>query len=214
MGHDTDGMKIKICGFTRKQDIEDAIALRVDFLGFNFYEKSPRYIRIKEAEKILTGIGKNIFKIGVFVNPDFLSVEKTVKELDLSGIQLHGYETPSLCREFKKTFPDKILIKAIRVKEKQDIEKMERYEADFFLLDSYLENLFGGTGNLLNFEILNKTSLPLHKIFVAGGITPDNVAEILQKIIPYGIDAASGVEQSPGIKDKEKMKKLVKIVKG
>ena len=249
-------MKIKICGFTRRQDIEDAIALKVDFLGFNFYKKSPRYITISEAEKILAHLsppplrgrmqvrrvrstveharrdgeagdrstqckkkerGKEnsyAFKIGVFVNPDFLSVEKTVKELDLSGIQLHGDETPSLCREFRKNFPDKILIKAIRIQEKQDVEKMERYEADFFLLDSYLENLLGGTGKLLNFEILNKISLPLHKIFIAGGITPDNVSKILQKITPYGIDTASGVEISPGIKDKEKMEKIVRMVKG
>ena len=207
-------MKIKICGFTRKQDIENAVALGVDFFGFNFYEKSPRYIKIKEAKKILEGYGKDILKIGVFVNPDFLLIEKTVKALDLSGVQLHGNETPFLCRKFKMSFPDKILIKAVRIKGKNDLEKIKEYEADFFLLDSYLENLFGGTGKLLNFEILNKTSLPLHKIFIAGGITPENVSKILQKINPYGIDTASGVEISPGIKDKEKMEKLVKEVRG
>jgi len=205
--------KIKICGFTRKKDIKDAIKLRVDYIGINFYPKSKRYISHENAKKILNGIKENIKIIGLFVNEKLKKIEEIVENLNLSGIQLHGDETPNFCLKLKKKFHDKIIIKAIRVKTKNDLKKINNYEeVDFFLLDSFNKNLPGGTGKLINFNLLDK-SLPFKKIFIAGGITPENVKEIIRKFHPYGIDVANGVEKKPGIKDKKKIEKLVKAVK-
>ena len=205
-------VKIKICGFTRKKDIEDAVKEGVDFIGLNFFPKSPRYIEPKVAEKLLEGLEGDFKKIGVFVNPDLKGIEKIVKKLRLDGIQLHGNEPPSLIKKFKKIFPEKIVIKAIRVKDKDSLRKLKKYKPDFFLLDAYSEEIFGGTGKNLDYLLLEGEKLPWEKIFLAGGITPENVRDILKKFKPYGIDVASGVEIAPGVKDIEKIKKLIKEV--
>lgn len=205
-------IKIKICGFTRKKDIENAVEIGVDIIGLNFYPKSLRYLPFREAEKLIEGVA-GILKVGVFVNPDEKLLFEYVKKLKLDGVQLHGNEPPSLLKKFKKAFPDKILIKAIRVKDRESLKKLKQYRSDFFLLDTYVEEIAGGTGKKIDYSVLSGIDLPWNKIFLAGGITPENVREILKKFKPYGVDVASGVEIAPGIKDKEKMIKFVEEVR-
>jgi len=202
---------IKICGFTRRKDIEDILKLGIKIIGVNFYPKSSRYLPFREAEKILKGI-TGVLKIGVFVNPDEKLLFEYIWKLKLDGVQLHGNEPPSLVKKLKKLFPEKIIIKAIRVKNKSSLKKLKQYKPDFFLLDTYVEEIPGGTGKKLNYSLLEGEKLPWNKIFLAGGITPENIGEILKKFRPYGIDVASGVEIAPGVKDKEKIKKLIKAV--
>jgi len=138
-----------------------------------------------------------------------------VKKLKLNGIQLHGNEPPTLLEKLKKEFPERILIKAIHVKNKEDVlKKIKKYKkADFFLLDRYDENLYGGTGKRIDDKKIENLNLPWNKIFIAGGINPYNVKDIIKKFKPFGIDVASGVEIAPGIKDIEKIKKLIEEVK-
>ncbi|MCM8767964.1 MAG: phosphoribosylanthranilate isomerase [Candidatus Omnitrophica bacterium] len=208
-------VEIKICGFKRKKDIVDAISVGIKWIGLNFYEKSPRYIELNEAKKLIEDLSNEVRKIGVFVNPDEKKLYETVKKIKLDGIQLHGNEPFSLIDRFKKIFPEKIVIKAIRVKTKQEVLKKIKYYrmADFFLLDSYVEKKIGGTGILIDESKIEKNKLPFNKIFIAGGITPENVKDIIKKYKPFGIDIASGVEIAPGIKDIERIKKLIEEVK-
>jgi phosphoribosylanthranilate isomerase len=208
-------IEIKICGFKRKKDIIDAISLGIKWIGLNFYEKSPRFIIEKEAKILIEDLPDDIKKIGVFVNPDEKKLFEIVKKLKINGIQLHGNEPPALLGKFKKEFPEKILIKAIHVKDKEDIlKKIKKYKmADFFLLDRYEENLYGGTGKKIDDREIENIDLPWNKIFIAGGIKPENVKDIIRKFKPFGIDVASGVEIAPGIKDIEKIKKLIEEVK-
>lgn len=205
-------LKIKICGFTRRSDIEECIKEGVEIIGINFYEKSPRYVNLQEAKKLIENLPENVLKIGVFVNPDEKKLMEYTKILKLEGVQLHGNEPPSLIKKFKKTFPEKIVIKALRIKNKESLKKLKQYKPDFFLLDTYIEEIPGGTGKKLNYSLLEKEKLPWEKIFLAGGITPENVREFLKKFTPYGIDVASGVEIAPGVKDIEKVRKLIKTV--
>jgi phosphoribosylanthranilate isomerase len=208
-------IEIKICGFKRKKDIIDAISLGIKWIGLNFYEKSPRFIIEKEAKILIEDLPDDIKKIGVFVNPDEKKMFEIVKKLKINGIQLHGNEPPALLEKFKKEFPEKILIKAIHVKDKEDVlKKIKKYKmADFFLLDRYEENLYGGTGKRIDDREIENIDLPWNKIFIAGGIKPENVKDIIRKFKPFGIDVASGVEIAPGIKDIEKIKKLIEEVK-
>ena len=204
-------IEIKICGFKRKKDITDAISLGIKWIGLNFYEKSPRFISEKEAKILIEDLADETKKIGVFVNPDEKKLFEIIKKLKINGIQLHGNEPPALLEKFKENFPEKILIKAIHVKNKEDVlKKIKKYKkADYFLLDRYDETLYGGTGKRIDNKEIENLDLPWDKIFIAGGITPENVKDIIKKFKPFGIDVASGVEIAPGIKDIEKIKKLI-----
>ncbi|HNS32030.1 MAG TPA: phosphoribosylanthranilate isomerase [bacterium] len=204
-------VKIKICGFTRRQDIEDAAGLGIKIIGINFFPPSPRHVKVREAKKLLDGLPDDVLKVGVFVNPDEKFLFETSKILKLDGIQLHGNEPPWLVKKVREKFaPEKFVIKAVRVRDKKSLEKMRIYKPDYFLLDSYEEALFGGTGEKIDYGFLDNISLPWEKIFLAGGITPGNIREILGRFKPHGIDVASGVEMAPGIKDREKIKLLIK----
>ncbi|MCM8804259.1 MAG: phosphoribosylanthranilate isomerase [Candidatus Omnitrophica bacterium] len=208
-------VEIKICGFKRKKDIVDAINLGIRWIGLNFYEKSPRFIEEKEAKILIENLPPDVKKIGVFVNPEEKKLFEIIKKIKLDGIQLHGNEPPSLLENFKKVFPEKILIKAIRVRKSEEvIKKIKHYKiSDYFLLDRYEEDNFGGTGKMIDEKEIIKEKLPWHKIFVAGGISSENVKEVIKKYRPFGIDVASGVEIAPGIKDIEKIKRLIEEVK-
>lgn len=208
-------IEIKICGFKRRKDIEDAINLAIRWIGLNFYEKSPRFVDEKEAKILIEDIHPDVKKIGVFVNPDEKKLFEIIKKLKIDGVQLHGNEPPTLLKKIKNLFPEKIVIKAIRVKDRETVKKkIKHYKmADYFLLDRYEENIYGGTGRTIDDKGIEKEKLPWNRIFIAGGITPENVKEIIEKYKPFGIDVASGVEIAPGIKDIEKIKKLIKEVK-
>jgi len=203
-------VRIKVCGFTRRKDIEDTLSLGIKIIGINFYHKSPRYVSFEKATVLLKNLPGDIVAIGVFVNPDEKTVNEALSSLNISGVQLHGDEPPSLISKIKKNFPGSIVIKALRVKNRESLMKgIRRYEVDFFLLDAYKKGLLGGTGKEIDTSCLNEPGLPWKKIFLAGGITPDNAAGVVKQFNPYGIDIASGVELAPGIKDIEKIRQLM-----
>lgn len=207
-------MHIKICGFTRKEDIDDAIGLGIKIIGLNFYHKSPRYITQEKGKELLINFYKDITVIGVFVNPDEKYLFQITEFLGISGIQLHGEEPPWIIEKFKRRFPRKIVIKGFRVKDKKELEEnLKKYAPDFFLLDTYDRFVSGGTGKRIDTSLLDGVSIPWNNVFLAGGITPDNVKDILRNFQPYGIDVASGVESSPGIKDKNKIEALLKNIR-
>jgi phosphoribosylanthranilate isomerase len=204
-------MRIKICGITQVEQGKAIAEIVATALGFVCVRESPRYIQPLQIRQITLQLPPQIDRIGVFVNPSLTQLEEIVKQSDLTGIQLHGSETPEFCREVKQKFPDQEIIKAFRVKNPQSLLEIEPYfnSADSLLLDAYHPHLWGGTGATLNWKNLQQFKPPL-PWFLAGGLNSENILEALGQLQPDGIDLSSGVERSPGDKDLAKVKELSK----
>ncbi|MCM8768522.1 MAG: phosphoribosylanthranilate isomerase [Candidatus Omnitrophica bacterium] len=205
--------RIKFCGIRRRQDLKEAIALGIDYVGLNFYPESSRYLLPDEALRITQGLPTEGLLIGVFVNAPVDQIVKLVESLRLAGVQLHGQESGDLAKEIKRRLPQTMVIKAIRVSRTEDFIQAEGYPADFFLLDSFLSSLPGGTGRQINQKLLRTSPLPWEKVFLAGGIRVDNVDFFIKSFHPFAVDICSGVERQPGVKNKDLMAKLVSRVR-
>ncbi|MCX5635949.1 MAG: phosphoribosylanthranilate isomerase [Planctomycetota bacterium] len=195
-------VKVKICGITNYEDAQAAVEMGADLLGFNFYPKSPRYIKPKDAVKIINKLPAIADIAGVFVNSSFEEIKITINNCQLNWIQLHGDESPEFCKEFLSV--DVKTMKAIRVKKQDDIKGAEKYFTDAILLDAFDPKKYGGTGLTFDWNIVGHIG---KRIFLAGGINPENVVKAVQFGV-YGIDVCSGIESEPGKKDHKKMKKL------
>lgn len=201
-------VKVKICGITNAEDALWAVECGADALGFVFYNKSPRYVKPEKVKTIISSLPPFITTVGVFVNEDFNEIRDIVFNTGLSAVQLHGDEIPSYCMLIEGK-----VIKAIRVKNKQSIERIKKYDVDAFLLDSFDNKTYGGSGMSFDWELAVKAK-QFGRIIVAGGLTARNVFEAVEKVIPYGVDVSSGVEKSPGIKDREKVREFILRAKG
>ncbi len=197
--------KVKICGITNYEDAAHAAILGADYLGFNFYELSPRNADESEVKKFIGRLPKNVRKVGVFVNHNLDTVKKIVKNLDLDLIQLHGDEPQDYCSKLKRE-TKKQIIKAFRIKDKKDINKIKNYNVDYLMFDAYKEGMFGGTGRTFDWKIIKGANKPF---FLSGGLNPKNVKEAIRIAKPYAVDAASGVEVSPRKKDYKKIKEFI-----
>lgn len=194
---------IKICGIKRIDDALAAAEFGVNAIGFNFYRKSKRYITPEMAKKIIDEIPPFICVVGVFVNEEIETVRHIYDYCGIDVIQLHGDESPDYCEKLQKR-----IIKAFRLKDESDIEKINLYNVNGVLVDSFKEGEYGGTGIEFNENIIKRIR-DRKKLILAGGLRVDNVEEAILKIKPYGVDVCSGVEVEPGIKDKEKMRLFV-----
>jgi phosphoribosylanthranilate isomerase len=199
--------KVKICGITNLEDAEFAISLGADLLGFNFYPESPRYIKPAEAAKIINKLPAFMRIVGLFVNAEFDHIRGAMDECYMNWLQFHGDETPEFCESFSDL--NVLTIKAIRVKDYSDIKSAEQYYTDAILLDAFDPNKYGGTGLKFDWNIIGHID---KRIFLAGGINPENVEEAV-KLGVYGIDICSGVESEPGKKDYGKMKQLFENIR-
>ncbi len=195
--------KIKLCGMMRDVDIETANALNADYVGFVFAKKSRRYAAPDEAKKLKALLDPEIRAVGVFVNEELSVVLSLLKEGIIDLAQLHGSETDAYIRELKE-LSGKEVIRAFKVKKKEDLEEAEKSIADHILLDAG-----AGDGETFDWGILGGFSRPY---FLAGGLDPENVSEAVRSIKPYGVDVSSGIE-TDGKKDPEKMKAFVEAVR-
>lgn len=200
-------VKVKICGLTNIDDTLDAIEVGADYLGFNFYPDSSRYIKVEEAFKIFEDIPHSIPKVGIFVNHDLQELIDIACQLELDYLQFHGDESPEYCNQVGRPW-----LKAFRLKDESDLKEIPKYKSSWFLVDSYVEKAFGGTGVVSNWD-LAKQAKQYGDLFLSGGLKPDNIEIAIRSVRPYAVDVASGVESSPGIKDKTKMDEFVKRVK-
>lgn len=200
-------LKVKICGITNLDDAEKSVKLGADMLGFNFYQKSPRYIEPKKAAQIISKLPAFIQVVGVFVNEKYEKVRNIIEQCQLAWVQFHGDETPEYLKQFS-TFNIRTM-KAIRVKDQNDVKKEKDYRTDAILFDAHTPGKFGGTGSTFDWNLVGNIN---KRIFLAGGINPDNVAKAASLGV-YGIDVCSGVESEPGKKDFKKMKKLFENIK-
>lgn len=202
-------VKVKICGLTNVNDALDAVELGADFLGFNFYPASPRFIEPEAAQKVLEEIPDNVPTVGVFVNTAIPDVVDLAIALRLDYLQFHGDETPEQLNALGRPW-----IKAFRLKGIEDVEAIPAYHCEWILLDAYSETAYGGTGMTAPWDLVHEAQTFEKKIFLAGGINPDNVEMAIQTVQPFAIDVASGVESSPGIKDRGKIETLIKRAHG
>ena len=203
-------MRIKICGITKPEQGKAIAELGATTLGFICVERSPRYVTPQQIATISAHLPAKVDRIGVFADTTPQSILTTVTEANLTGVQLHGDESPQFCQNLRQRLPSQIeLIKALRVKNLDSLTNAQNYYdlVDTILLDAYHPQLLGGTGTTLNWEDLTNFQPPLPWL-LAGGLTPDNILEALERVHPHGIDLSSGVERSPGDKDLDKVKQL------
>ncbi len=200
-------VKVKICGITNYEDAAAALDMGADMLGFNFYPKSPRFIHPEKAREIISKLPGFIDIAGVFVNESMEKIQETKNMCQLDWVQLHGDETPDFCQQFLSH--NVKVMKAIRVKEQSDIQQAEYYFTDAILLDAFDPEKYGGTGLSFDWNIIGHIG---KRIFLAGGINPDNAADAVELGV-YGIDICSGIEAEPGKKDHKKMKKLFENIR-
>jgi phosphoribosylanthranilate isomerase len=197
-------MFIKICGITNYSDAKLAISCGATALGFIFYPQSPRYIKPQKANLIIQKLPRKIHKIGVFVDAPAEDVNVTAAGIGLTHVQLHGNENPAYCGEMQAS-----VIKAFRIKDNTDIEKMRGFTAPLFLLDAFSKNAYGGTGKTFDWSLALEAAKLGTPIILSGGLDPENVSEAIKKVHPFGVDVSSGVEIKPGRKNPEKVKLFI-----
>jgi phosphoribosylanthranilate isomerase len=193
----------KICGITNLDDANVAVENGASAIGFIFYEKSPRTISINNAKSISKHLPKTIARVGVFVNHEKDFIHEAISKVPLDMIQLHSDETPDFCNQF-----DVPILKALRIKNEASLSVMDQYDVAVFLLDTFSNDQYGGTGETFDWSVLNrKFKTP---IILSGGLNPENILDAIDAVNPSAVDVNSGVESFPGKKDYNKLKSLFK----
>jgi phosphoribosylanthranilate isomerase len=203
---------VKICGITNLDDALAAVDAGADALGFNFYTRSPRYISPADARKLIDHLPPSILKVGVFVNEELQSLLCIASEANLSAVQLHGDESPDYCRQVR----GKYVIKAFGAKLNFDWDAVALYDVQAIMFDTKDELLRGGTGRIFDWAIAQgavESVKSSAKLFLAGGLSPENVGEAIKTVRPYAVDACSSLEETPGKKNHERMRAFVKAVR-
>jgi phosphoribosylanthranilate isomerase len=203
------GVRSKICGITRIEDALAAVDAGADAIGFVFYAKSPRAVSVEEARAIIAALPPFVTTVGLFVNISRCELTEILEIVPLDLLQFHGDETPEDCDGYHRPY-----IKALRVQAGDDIAASCRAysRASGILLDTYVAGVPGGTGEAFDWSLIPQTlSKP---IILAGGLTPDNVAQAIAQVRPYAVDVSGGVEMSKGIKDHDRIRAFMHAVRG
>lgn len=199
---------VKICGITNTEDALVAVDAGADALGFIFYEKSPRFVTTEAVAAIIQQLTRPVARVGVFVNATVETVLEAMSRCHLSLLQFHGDESPEFCLQFGL-----MNMKAFRVRDDSVFQEMQRYPTDAWLLDAFSPAGLGGTGETFNWDLAIRANQLGRPIFLAGGLTPDNVAEAVARVRPFGVDVSSGVEATPGRKDHAKVRAFIQAAR-
>ena len=199
-------MRIKICGITNLEDALLAAELGADALGFIFYARSPRYVNPEAARAIIAQLPPFVAAVGVFVDEAAAVVQEITAQVGLDWVQLHGQESPDYCRGLGHK-----VIKGFRIQDEDSLSQLAEYQgaAQALLLDTYKKGLKGGTGEVFDWHLARQAK-KYGPIILAGGLTPDNVAQAIAIAEPAAVDAASGTEAAPGTKDPAKLRAFFK----
>lgn len=192
--------RVKICGLTTESDVRAAAELGADAIGLVFYDRSPRAVEVDQARRLIDALPPFVTGVGLFVDPDPDYVRSVLTAVPLELLQFHGDEPPDLCAAFGRPW-----IKAVRMRPGTDLATMEsRYrDARGLLLDTYDAGSAGGTGRRFDWNLIPGWIAP--RVVLAGGLCPDNVAEAVRRVGPWGVDVSGGVESAKGIKDRAAM---------
>ncbi len=206
-------MKIKVCGMRHPDNIRELIKLRPDYIGFIFYEASPRFAGHELTQTTLDLIPNEICKTGVFVNSTLTQIQSTLEQFKLDAIQLHGQESPELCQALRNQGLE--VIKAFSLKTATDLKGIERYKeaCDFFLFDTATPS-HGGSGRKFDWQLLKDAPLAL-PFFLSGGIGEEDANALLDEcpVKPYALDLNSRFETQPGVKDIEALKRFIQQIR-
>jgi len=215
MAHRT---RIKICGLTRAEDVQAAVAEGADALGFVFYPPSPRYVTPKTAAKLLALVPPAVMTVGLFVNTSVEEVARTLALAPVSLLQFHGDETPEQCAEIARAV-NRPFIRAARVRPDTTGQDLLQCELDYraasdqfsgLLLDTHVES-YGGAGKVFDWSLIPEELAP--RVVLSGGLSVQNVTGAVTRIRPFAVDISSGVEQSKGIKDAGKIRDFINAVR-
>lgn len=200
-------VRVKICGITNAEDARIAVESEADALGFVLYRKSPRFVEPAVVKSIVAGLPPFVLPIGVFVNEEPERVRALLDDCGLALAQLHGDESALYCQQLGRP-----VLKALRLKDRGTFLALAEFQGRAnvrgFLIDTFSDQAYGGTGKTVDWTLAREAARST-PVILAGGLTPVNVAEAIVRVRPYGVDVSSGVEQSPGKKDPDKVKAFV-----
>jgi phosphoribosylanthranilate isomerase len=203
--------RVKICGITRPEDAELAVERGAWAIGLIFHGPSPRAVDEDVAAAIGAAYHRHAVEVtGVFVNEPLDEIARITDRCGLSILQFHGDEGLQYCREIARRTGSKVM-KAVRVKDAADLQKLRSYRVDYHLLDAYDPHLYGGTGQPFDWSLAKgfRGGVP---VVLSGGLTPDNVGAAVRAVHPFAVDTASGTEASPGVKDPAKVEAFFRAV--
>ena len=200
-------VRIKICGLTRDQDVHNAVTEGADALGFVLYAPSPRAVTAEQAAQLIKKVPAFVTTVALFVNESAEEIQRVLSICPFDLLQFHGDESPEFCRQFNRPY-----MKAIRVRSADDIHSaVQQYpDTKALLLDAYVENLPGGTGQAFDWRLIPQLSVPW---VLAGGLNSTNVADAINQVTPFAVDISGGVEASKGIKDRQKIQEFISEVR-
>ncbi len=177
-------------------------------LGFVFHEPSPRYVCVSDAARIVKKLSPHIVRVGVFVDAPEEAVLRAIGGCGLNLLQFHGNESPEYCLQFGL-----MSMKAFRIRDAASLQDLAKYPTEAWLLDSYVADKPGGTGERFNWDLAREAQRLGKPIFLAGGLNPENVADAVRLVQPYAVDVSSGVEATPGKKDLGKVEAFIRAAK-
>lgn len=202
------GIRVKICGLTNVEDALACVDAGADAIGLNFWVKSSRYCELESARRIVEAVRDRIRIVGVFVDATQAEIERLLHTTGVEWAQLHGSEPPALVSHFLPR-----AYKAVRPVDEASLEEARSMPGDELLVDASVPGMPGGTGQTCDWSLAARLASQ-RRIWLAGGLTPDNVALSIERVSPYGVDVASGVERKPGIKDHALVRAFVAAARG
>jgi len=195
--------RVKICGVTRAADAWAAIELGADALGFNTYADSKRFVDLQKESHWISELPPFVTRVAVMVNPTTAEAKAVFELPFIDAVQFHGNEEPAFCRQFAP----RPFIKAIALENSQTLEDPSEFGTRNLLIDAYRSGQFGGTGELIDLDLATRF-VQRHRavrVILSGGLTPENVGDAIERVQPFAVDVATGVEDAPGKKDRAKM---------
>jgi phosphoribosylanthranilate isomerase len=202
-------LRVKVCGITSADDARAAVDAGADALGFNFYEKSPRFIELKKAAAIIQKLPPFVTPVALFVNAPGSQVREALGACRWGALQFSGDEDEDLLL----SFPADLVLRTVRLKDKRGLKAaLGTPRCAGLLVDAAVEGSYGGTGKLARWDLAAAIAAE-RTVILAGGLVPSNVAEAVKQVRPWGVDVASGVEKAPGRKDALKMREFIRAAK-
>lgn len=204
-------VRIKICGITNPQDAIDAIDAGADALGFNGFEGSKRFIDLASSSDWIATLPPLVARVAVLVNPTAQQAQATLALPGIDLLQFHGDESPEFCTPFVRCG----FIKAVAARDRASLTRAAQYGASAVLLDAFVPGAYGGTGRLIDLELAAEfvRDHPALRVILSGGLNPENVAEAVRAVRPYGVDVASGVESHPCKKDPVRVREFIAAIR-
>lgn len=206
-------VRVKICGITNRADAEAAIELGADALGFNLYAGSKRFIELRAAAEWIRELPLLITRVAVMVNPTIAAAEEVFALPFIDAVQFHGHESAEFCAHFAAR--ERPFFKALALRDEHSDFDARRFHTRHIVLDAFAPGQFGGTGRLIDLGLAERFARenPDVELVLSGGLTPANVAEAIGRVQPFAVDVASGVEKSPGRKDRALLRAFLKAAK-